>query len=111
MPRLVPAIAFVATGVAGPHASVAVLTVTSQVTAAVNPLRGGVVGPTASGATPLSMHAASPLTRAAARTSFSLGVMGHLGGSRAARTASGQVMERGIETRWSWSGQLRRRRE
>src|SRR5947208_3340966 len=95
MPRALT-MAFVATGVAGPHASVAVRTVTSQVTAAVNPLRGAVVGPIASGATPLSEHAAArPLTRVAARASFSRRVMGHLGGSSAARTARAHVLERG----------------
>src|SRR5438094_9776924 len=80
MPLVLWTLPFVATGVARPHASVAVLTVTSQVTAAVNPLRGGVVGPIASGATPLSEHAAArPLTRVAARASFSRRGMGHLG--------------------------------
>src|SRR5438477_12141369 len=102
IPLVLWTLPFVATGVARPHASVAVRTVTSQVTAAVNPLRGGVVGPTASGATPLSEHAAArPLTRVAASASFSRRVMGHLGGTRAARTASEQVMERRIETGWS----------
>src|SRR2546430_11773549 len=100
MPRLVPAIAFVATGVAGPHASVAGLTVTSQVTAAVNPLRGGVVGPTASGAPPLSEHAAaSTLTRVAARARFSPRGMGDLRGRQTPRTARGAVMGPRIQTR------------
>src|SRR5438477_9150775 len=100
MPLVLWTLPFVATGVARPHASVAVLTVTSQVTAAVNPLRGGVVGPIARGATPLSEHAtARPLTRVAARASFSRQVMGHLGGSRPAGTARERVMDRRIEAR------------
>src|SRR5207237_10017772 len=91
MPLVLWTLPFVATGVARPHASVAARTVTSQVTAAVNPLRGAVVGVTAEGAIPLSMHAAArPLTRVAARASFSRGVMGDLGGRRGARTARAQ---------------------
>src|SRR5438046_2238406 len=74
---------FVATAVARPHASVVVLTVTWQVTAALKALRDGVVGATADGATPLSLHAAASVTSATARASFSRRVMGHLGGGRA----------------------------
>src|SRR5205823_6438584 len=90
---------FVATAVARPHASVVVLTVTWQVTAALKALRDGVVGATADGATPLSLHAAASVTSAAARASFSRRVMGHLGGGRAARTARALALERGKDLR------------
>src|SRR5437762_14071568 len=86
---------FVATAVARPHASVVVLTVTWQVTAALNALRDGVVGATADGATPLSLHAAASVTSAAARASFSRRGMGHVGGGRAARPAGALALARG----------------
>src|SRR2546429_2231434 len=102
MARVLWTMPFVATEVAGPRASVAVLPVTAQVTAAVNPLRGGVVGPTASGATPLSEHAAaSTLTRVAARARFSRRGMGDLRGRRPPGTARGGGEDRRNQKRWS----------